>query len=83
MGKRSMKVQHADGRFYDQERVEDSDVAAIAAGLTAHRYGVPTSRIEEILRKITPEDRADLLYVCSRAAEKLGPDAFNRFEGSA
>ena len=70
-------VTHADGRQYPQLNVPDKDVPATASRLTAHRYGVPTARVAEILSKLTPEDRADLLYVCYRAAEKLGPNAFS------
>lgn len=69
-------VRHADGRDYPQKVVVAERIPEVAATLTEHGYGVPAARVEEILRKLTPEDVADLMYVCYRAADKIGPDAF-------
>ena len=81
MAKKSPKlVTHADGRQYPQRTIADKQVPLLASKMTAHGYGVPTGRIEEIFLKLTPEDRADLLYVCYRAAEKLGPKSFSSDE---
>lgn len=70
-------VTHASGQQYPQRIIADNQVIHLADKITAHGYGVPAGRIEEILLKLTPEDRADLLYVCYRAAEKLGSKVFS------
>lgn len=67
-------VTHADGRTYP--RHEPASINATAEALTAHGYGVGVGRIAHILSKLTPEEQYDLMYVCHRAAEKLGKDAF-------
>lgn len=51
--------------------------STVARRLTAHRYGASTPRIESILSKLDDEEVRDLMYVCQRAAEKLGEDAFS------
>jgi hypothetical protein len=63
-------------RYDGHNRLAPACFARQALRLTEHGYGVPADVIERILRKLTPEEAADLLYVCHRAAEKLGPAAF-------
>ena len=69
-------VLHADGREYPQRRVSDDAFPRIVARIPAHGYGVPAAELTRILLKLTPEERANLLYVCGRTAEKLVPDVF-------
>ena len=81
MAKKTPKlVTHASGQQYPQRTIADEYVPTLVEHLTAHGYGVPAGRVEEIFLKLTPEDRADLLYVCYRAAEKLGPKSFSSDE---
>ena len=57
-------------------QVVRADIVTLSIQLTAHGYGAPAERIAQILQKLDDEERRDLLYVCKRAAEKLGPPAF-------
>jgi len=51
--------------------------AIMAAQITAHGYGLHAEGVEAILRKISHADLLELMYVCSRAALLLGPEAFD------
>jgi hypothetical protein len=59
-----------------QPEAQDPDLKQLAENLTSHGYGAPTDRIYDILSKLTPEERGDLMYTCKRAAEKVGSQAF-------
>ena len=74
MSKPLSYITHRDGQTYP--RHQSATVEETVEALTAHGYGVPAERIQMILSKLSMEERYDLMYVCHRAAEKLGKDAF-------
>jgi len=54
----------------------DFDLHKFCVVLTSHGYGSRSGHIENILMKVTKEEVRELMYVCQRAAEKLGEEAF-------